>query len=276
MMTTSGSPENTLNNLSSKEWVYFTSTIWQTDYCHDPTWELRKRLKTTKPPYVMRDIIKFFTKRGERILDIFAGVGSTLLGAELCGREAVGIELYPEWCKIYEEIKSKFYICDGEFIEAPSELGRKIKSRIINGDCLERVRTFKDEYVDAVICDPPHGIDHGHIRKIKSRDSGDFGIVQNYEDFFKKMIELGKEIHRVLRNGRYWVIMMGDRYRENEFIPLGALLGDKLRNVGFQLKGIKTWWNRFNMKILRPYGVNQDFVPNIVHNNIVILKKIGD
>ena len=43
----------------------------------------------------MKEIIEFFTKSDGKILDPFAGVGGTLLGAALAGgsREAVGIEL---------------------------------------------------------------------------------------------------------------------------------------------------------------------------------------
>ena len=266
-----------LNDLNDKEWVNFTNTIWETDYCHDDTWFLRKKLKTTKSPYVMRDIIKFFTKRGERVLDIFAGTGSTLLGAEMCGREAVGIELYPKWCGLFESIRTKFNICNGDLVKNAEKYkdSNQIISRMINDDCLNRMKALKSNYVDAVICDPPHGAGHTHINDAPERiQKKDFGNLSTQEEFYDRMLTVGQEVHRVLRDDKYWVIMMGDRYKNNEFVPVSSILADKLREVGFQLKGIKVWWNKSGMNSLKPYSVGQSFVPNIVHNNIIIMRKI--
>ena len=43
----------------------------------------------------MKDIIEFFTKADGKILDPFAGVGGTLLGAALAGgdRKVIGFDL---------------------------------------------------------------------------------------------------------------------------------------------------------------------------------------
>jgi len=267
--------QNKVNNLTDKEWVPFTSTLWETNYPHDPTWEERKASKTTKSPYVMRDIIKFFTHRGERVLDIFAGAGSTLLGAELCGREAVGIELYPHLCDIYKKIKSKYKVLIDEFVDADNDKANPIKSRMINDDCSWRIEALSSEYVDVVVCDPPHGVGHTHGSKESEKlRKKDFGNLPTEREFYDRMIKVGNEVHRVLRNDRYWIIIMGDRYKNNEFIPVAHTLGSELQKSGFQLKGIKIWWNKQNMRVLKPYSVGKDFTPNIVHNNIIILKKV--
>ena len=75
---------NTLNDLTGKEWVYFTNSVWITGY--SPTAKENVGLKTRKihpspkPPALMKEIIEFFTKSDGKILDPFAGVGGTLLG----------------------------------------------------------------------------------------------------------------------------------------------------------------------------------------------------
>ena len=51
----------------------------------------------------MRDIIQFFTKENELVFDSFMGVGGTLLGAALCNRKALGIDLNPEYIKAYKK-----------------------------------------------------------------------------------------------------------------------------------------------------------------------------
>jgi len=55
---------------------------------------------TVKPIAMIADAIKDVTKRGELILDPFAGSGSTILAAEQCGRKAVCLELDPKYVDV--------------------------------------------------------------------------------------------------------------------------------------------------------------------------------
>ena len=78
-----------------------------------------------KPPDLCADLIEVFTKRDGRVLDPFAGVGGTLLGAGLRGRSAVGIEINPRWIEIYrqvcslEKIPEQRMICGDSRAELP-------------------------------------------------------------------------------------------------------------------------------------------------------------
>ena len=58
-----------------------------------------------KPPRLMARLIEFFTRTDELVLDPFAGVGGTLLGAAIARgpRRAVGIELDPRWAAVFAE-----------------------------------------------------------------------------------------------------------------------------------------------------------------------------
>src|SRR3972149_3775215 len=89
---------NSLNELTGKEWTFFLNSVWIKAYppvADRCGFDLRKVHPCPKPPLLMRDIILFFTRRNQWILDPFAGVGGTLLGASLCKptRNAVGIDL---------------------------------------------------------------------------------------------------------------------------------------------------------------------------------------
>lgn len=55
---------------------------------------------TEKPPVVASKLIHNSTDSGGMVLDIFAGVGSTLLAARMQGRRAIGIELDERFCEI--------------------------------------------------------------------------------------------------------------------------------------------------------------------------------
>src|SRR4029079_758270 len=95
-------PRNTLNELSGEEWLYFTKSVWTTAYPSELGHALRKAHGANKPPRLMARLIEFFTKSGELVLDPFAGVGETLLGAAIARgpRRALGIELAPRWAEV--------------------------------------------------------------------------------------------------------------------------------------------------------------------------------
>src|ERR671918_2390246 len=99
-------PKNTLNELSGEEWLYFTKSVWTTAYPSELGHALRREHGANKPPRLMARLIEFFTKGGELVLDPFAGVGGTLLGAAIPRgpRRAIGIELSPAWVSVYEEV----------------------------------------------------------------------------------------------------------------------------------------------------------------------------
>ena len=65
---------------------------------HRPNGTGVRRHPTEKPVSLMRQIIESSSLIGDTVLDPFAGAGSTLVAALLCGRRAVGIELDPKHC----------------------------------------------------------------------------------------------------------------------------------------------------------------------------------
>ena len=99
-------PANSLNELSGEEWLYFTKSVWSTAYPSELGHARRKAHGANKPPRLMCRLIEFFTRTGELVLDPFAGVGGTLLGAAIAQgpRRALGIELDPRWVAVYEEV----------------------------------------------------------------------------------------------------------------------------------------------------------------------------
>ena len=52
---------------------------------------------TEKPVALLRALIECTTELGERVLDPFAGSGSTVVAARECGRVGIGIELEAQW-----------------------------------------------------------------------------------------------------------------------------------------------------------------------------------
>jgi len=77
---------------------------------------------------------------------------------------------------------------------------------IINGDCLEVLKTFDAESIDSVITSPPYWQlrDYGW--------SGQWGLEKTYQEYLDKMIELMKELKRVLKPTGTMFINLGDSY----------------------------------------------------------------
>lgn len=275
--------QNRLNDLTAAEWLYWTDTIYVTNYPVDATHRLRKAHGAMKPPEFMAEIIRFFTKQGQMVLDPFAGVGGTLLGAALCERESLGFEINPRWVDIYHRISREFAICD-KVIQPRNQCRgecREISGRLVADDCLRGMAALGDESVDAVITDPPYGCEHEttgfadetNFNMFNYDETRDFGNSKDFDEFLDRMRAFGRQALRVLKPGRYLVIIIGDRYRRGEYVPLGVRTADIMRDVGFQLKGIKMWCNKATQRPLKPYALLTSFVPNITHQNIVILMK---
>jgi DNA modification methylase len=53
-----------------------------------------------KPPELIERVLRNSSRRGEVVLDPFAGSGSTLVAAERSGRRAYLVELDPRYCDV--------------------------------------------------------------------------------------------------------------------------------------------------------------------------------
>ena len=274
-----GELENRLNELSGSEWLYWTNTIYETSFPPDCTHNFRKMHGAMKPPEFMAEIVSFFSKSGETILDPFAGVGGTLLGAELVNRKALGMELNPCWVAVYQNICREFKISKGSLVTS-EEAGQAIGSQMLLGDCFTLMTDIDENSIAAIITDPPYGCHHGatgfkaetHFN-MESVDPRDIGNSRDYHEYLHKMRVFGAEAYRVLRNRRYLVMLIGDRLFEGEYLPLGFKVAEVLREVGFKWKGIRIWWNKATQRPLRPYAVKACFIPNITHQTLIIMRK---
>jgi len=93
---------NRMNELDGKAWIQETASVWFSrglgvNHKH-------ARIERLHPaPFSYQDVarlIRFFTKQGDKVLDPFCGVGSSLKAATLTQRESVGIELIPKWARL--------------------------------------------------------------------------------------------------------------------------------------------------------------------------------
>jgi DNA modification methylase len=247
----------------------------------------------------MARLIEFFSRTGELVLDPFAGVGGTLLGAAIARgpRRALGIELAPGWATIYEEVvRSALAERDGLGPTladlGPSDPGGPrsfdpsgLELRV--GDALRILPTLPDGSVDFVATDPPYNVQlpltmaggplaerHANRRTdyaMVTDDPADLANAADYPAFLDRMTEVFAELRRVVRDGRYAAVIVRDAYQDGRYLFTGADLGARATSVGFVVKGDLIWYQAGTR--LRPYGYPKVFVPNIAHQHIVVLRR---
>jgi hypothetical protein len=77
-------------------------------------------------------------------------------------------------------------------------------------------------------------------------------------------------MRRVLRAGRYATVIVRDAYQEGRYRFTGSDLAARADAVGLVPKGDLVWYQAGTR--LRPYGYPRSFVPNIVHQHMLVLR----
>ncbi len=291
-------PDNTLNELSGGEWLYFTKSVLTTAYPSELAHAARKAHGANKPPRLMARLIEFFSRSGELVLDPFAGVGGTLLGAAIARgpRRAIGIELDPRWVAIYEQVVAGLGAERDGLGPALADLGTADPGpsrgfdpsgvEMRTGDALEILPTLPDASVDFVATDPPYNIQlpltmaGGRLAETHANRRTDYAMISDapadianapdYGTFLDAMGRTFVELARVLRPGRYAVVIVRDAYQSGRYQFVGADLATRADAAGLVPKGDLIWHQAGTR--LRPYGYPRAFVPNIAHQHILVLR----
>ncbi len=274
-------PRNTLNELTGKEWLPETKSFW-----------FQKGLGASHPhtkierqhpaPFSFQDVqrlVMFFTKAGERVLDPFSGVGSTIKACALSNRVGIGIELSKHWCDLSKQR-----------IDYEVEEGESLNHQFINGDCREAILNLGEETIDLVVTSPPYWsilnkkIDHKTKKRAEeglatnySDSKKDLGNIDDYEKFLTELKNIFIKCGQVLKNNKYMCIIVSDFRNQSEFISFHSDIIQILNKVdindkyNFMLQGVKVLLQ--NHKSLLPYGYPFSYVENIHHQYILIFKK---
>ena len=223
----------------------------------------------------MAELIRFFTKANEWVLDYFMGVGGTLLGASLEDRNALGIDLNEKYIEAYGK--------------ACEELDLK-KQHTMIGDSIELLeqgkvaREMGRKNFSLICIDPPYGDmmsrdKTGERRKNKTMGATPFTDSEHdlgnldEDAFFERLKKTLLLALPMLKAKGHVVIFTKD------FQPSGKntnLLHADIINKMNEIENL----NYLGMKIwadesinLYPYGYPYSFVANQLHQYILIFRK---
>jgi DNA modification methylase len=292
-------PANDLNDLTGEQWLYFTKSLLTTAYPSELGHAARKAHGANKPPRLMARLIEFFSKTGELVLDPFAGVGGTLLGAAIARgpRRAIGIELDRRWVETYGSVVAALQAEHDGAGPRIADLGTADPGalrgfdpsglELRHGDAMRVLPTLAEGSIDFVATDPPYNIQlpltmaggplaetHANRRTdyaMISADPADLANAPDYATFLERMEMVFVEVRRVLREGRYAVVIVRDAYQDGRYQFVGSDLALRASSVGLVPKGDIIWHQAGTR--LRPYGYPRVFVPNITHQHILVFRR---
>ncbi len=270
-------PVNRLNDLSAKEWIAETVSVWIQRGLGKA--HAHAQIEKQHPaPFSFQDIarlIRFFTKIGETVLDPFVGVGSTLKAAAIEGRKGIGIELNKKYADL-ARVRLK--------TELTEEQGICREQVVIRGDARSVIPTLAANSVRLVVTSPPywtilHKRDHKARQERVSRGldtqysshPADLGNIETYPAFLAALADTLALTRPCLVDGGHLCIVVGDFRQKSRYIMLHADIAREMEARGFTLKGITVLYQRH--KRVFPYGFPYSYVPNIHHQYIVILTK---
>ncbi len=250
-----------INQLTSKEWLQFSFSIWR---------DIRKTNDEKKlkhpamfPTALCERLIRTFSSEGSKVLDPFNGVGSSMIGALNVGSKGIGIDLSKDYCEIAE-----------------SRIGNSKDIKIINGDAKYVLSQLDGNSIDLCLTSPPYwniltlkrSADHQEIKKY-SEDEKDLGNIEGYDSFLHSLYKIFFEVYRVLKPKSYCVVNVMDIRKKSIFYPLHMDLVGQLKLIGFTFDDLIIWDRQNEYNNMRPLGYPYKFRINKVHEYLVVFYK---
>ncbi|KPJ56294.1 DNA methyltransferase [Parcubacteria bacterium DG_74_2] len=265
---------NTLNDLTGREWLLLTKSVWISEKCADDKFAFQH-----PAPFLINDIkklVKFFTKKNMTVLDPFCGSGTTLVASAQEGRKGVGIDLSKKYCQM-----SKKRLQDLKMTK---------NQQIICGDSLKKISQRKGK-IDYCVTSPPyHNIlrhNGGGLREAKdknvrngsrlgveyySNDKRDLGNQAQYKNFLKLLKAVMAEVYNKLKDKKYCSIIISDfTVNKKETNSSGDVIR-LMQEIGFNFEGMVVLVQ--DNKPLYPFGYPFAYKMNHHHQYILNFRKL--
>lgn len=190
-------------------------------------------------PQIPHQFIRRYTSENGVVLDGFLGSGTTMIEARRLGRSCIGVELLPDIANI-----AKKAVAAQPSKKTPKNGKSNPFWKVVVGDSGSNATRKKVESIlskhgrkglDLVILHPPY---HDIIKFSEHKnDLSNTESVEEFVDGFGKIVE---NFSSLLLPKHYLAIVIGDKYADSEWVPLGFnLLQETLkRGDSLTLKSI--------------------------------------
>jgi DNA modification methylase len=219
--------DNGINDINLNRWKDYDDIIT------DSLWNFRRRDSSGSHlawywgnfiPQIPRQLILRYTKKGDWVLDPFAGSGTTIIESLRLGRKCLGVELNEDTVRKARGMignareGTEWYLISGD-------------STSMDFKKLLEERKIQD--VSLIILHPPY---HDIIKF--SNDPRDLSAAKSLKEFILGFSKVLSNVRPVLRKERYLAVVAGDKYSKGEWIPIGFKLMEETAKHGFKLVSI--------------------------------------
>ncbi len=177
-------------------------------------------------PEIPRQMMLRYTQAEEWVLDPFVGSGTTLIECRRLGRNGLGIELNPEvaghaMARLDQEpnphhVVTEIAVGDSRMLDIEAVLAERGVTQ-----------------VQLMVMHPPY---HDIIQF--SESDRDLSNAPSVDEFVHRLTDVVHNTYDWLASGRYLAIIIGDKYEDGAWIPLGFRVMDAVLQQGYQLKSI--------------------------------------
>lgn len=240
------------SRISKEEWREYTKTVWHIANTSDPDHP------AVFPIEIPTRLIKLFSFTGEKVLDPFAGTGTTAIAALNLNRKAVCVEQSAKYVGVIEN--------------RVSGATKKRRLELIHGDARD-LSKIADSSIGLAVTSPPYWnkADYG-------RGKGNIGKIASYPGFLRELKPAFSEVFRVLAPGRKFAVVTANVNQHTDHglltFPLSADMLVMLREIGFVVVNEIIWskdgtggkWGSSNSQ--RPIFGSYPYPPNFLFKNV--------
>jgi DNA modification methylase len=179
-------------------------------------------------PQIPEQMIRRYTQAGGIVLDMFMGSGTALFEAETLGRPYIGFDINDDIianvCRKMEGSNAEFLIHNCDITDT------KRVSLALSDDLIK----LQNDGVDLILSHPPY------LNIVKFTDKKeDLSNIEDLSTFIDSYLAGVKNVWPFLKKNQYFVLVIGDVWRNSEVVPLGFLLMNAIkRTFTCKLKGI--------------------------------------
>jgi DNA modification methylase len=170
-------------------------------------------------PEVVRNLILRYSKENDHLLDCMIGGGTTAIEAKILNRHITCVDVNEE--ALERTKKSLEFTVDN-----------KSKQRVKKCDARD-MKFIKDGEIDFVLTHPPYA---DIVKYSEGKIPEDLSNMHDIDKFVDEIEKVAKELHRVLKPGKFCAILMGDTRRNKMYQPMAFKVMERFLKVGFVLK----------------------------------------
>lgn len=183
-------------------------------------------------PQLPQQLLRRYTKPGDVVVDLFLGMGTTLIECRRLGRHGLGVELLEPVAQAAEARINA--------TQNPHDIMTQVlvgdSGAAATGDRLrEALARHGRTHADLVMLHPPYS---DIIQFSGGQVAEDLSSVKNDAEFLERFRPVIRQAFQLLAPGRFCGLVIGDKYADGQWVPLGFQSMQLAQQEGFRLKSI--------------------------------------